>query len=47
MTLSKPCVMTEEWSNVEAVGSIFVELVRLPWKQFMHHVNDIDMLFGL
>jgi hypothetical protein len=45
MTLSKPCVMTVERSNVETVESIFVELVRLHWKQFMHRVNDIDILF--
>ena len=38
MTLSKLCLSIMEWSNRKTVESIFVELFRLLWKQFIHRV---------
>ena len=38
MTLSKLCLSIMEWSNRKTVESIFVELFRLHWKQFIHCV---------
>ena len=38
MTLSKLCLSIIEWSNSKTVESIFVELFRLLWKQFIHRV---------
>ena len=38
MTLSKLCLSIMEWSNRKTVESIFVELFRLHWKQFIHRV---------
>ena len=38
MTLSKSCLSIMEWSNRKTVESIFVELVWLHWKQFIHRV---------